>query len=52
MTILMLQTFAGQRRPPGRAANQKTLRLHISGSPDEITDTLKTKHRVIDKKWN
>src|SRR5437016_6129632 len=44
--VLVLQTFAGQRRASGRAAQQEAARLNIPRGPDEIPDSLEAEHRV------
>src|SRR5258708_36889229 len=46
----MLQTLAGERRAPGRAAHQKAPGLTVARRPNEIADSLKTEHRVINIK--
>src|ERR1700730_9223856 len=50
MSVLMLQSFAGERRAPGCAAHQKAPRLTVARRPNEIADSLKTEHRVINIK--
>src|ERR1019366_9193805 len=43
----MLQSFAGERRAPGRAAHQKASCLTVARRPHEIADSLETEHRII-----
>ena len=44
MAILVLQPFPGERGTAGSGAQQKAARAHVAGSPDKVTDTLKTEH--------
>src|SRR5690606_29178650 len=39
--------FTSQRRTPGRCADQKASRPLVGSSPDQVANTLKTEHRVI-----
>ena len=52
VTILMLQPFAIQSRPAGGTTEQKAFGHHVSCRPDQVTDTLKTEHRIEDIKRN
>ncbi len=47
--VLVLQTFAVERRAAGRAAEQKSARAHVAGRPSEVADALKPEHRVEDE---
>ena len=50
VAVLMLQPFAGERRPPRRAAEQEPAAARVGGGPDEVADTLEAEHRVVDEK--
>ena len=50
VAILVLQALAGERGSAGRAAQQESTSAHVGSRPDQIPDTLKSKHRVINKK--
>ena len=52
VAVLMLQAFAGKRRASRRAAQQKSSRAHVRGSPDEVRDPLESEHRVINEERN
>ncbi len=52
MAILMLQPLAGERRAPGRAADQEPARPHVARRPGQIADALEAKHRVEDVERN
>ena len=52
MAVLVLQPLAGQRRAPGRAADQEAVGLHVAGGPDEVADALEAEHRVEDVEGN
>ena len=46
--ILMLQAFAAQRSATRGGTDQEAARSLISRCPNQITDALETKHRVVD----
>ena len=48
----MLQSFAGERRAAGRAAEQEAAAARIGGGPDEVADALEAEHRVEDEERN
>ena len=50
--VLMLQPFACQRRPAGRAAAEKPAGARIRGSPYEVPHALHAEHRVVDEERN
>ena len=52
VSVLMLQAFAGQRRPARRASDEKTAAAHVGGRPDQVADALESEHRVINKEGN
>src|SRR5687768_13082293 len=52
LTVLMLQSFAGQRGAAGRAAKQEALRACIRGRPDEVAYALEAEHRIEDEERN
>ena len=52
LAILMLQTFAGERRAPGRPAEHEAARPRVAGGPDQIPDPLEPEHRVINEERN
>ena len=48
VAVLVLQTFAVQRRAAGGAAEQEAARAGVAGGPGEIADALEAEHRVVD----
>ncbi len=52
VTVLVLESFAGERGAPRRAAEQKAARAHVGRGPDKIRDALEAEHRVIDEERN
>ena len=48
----MLQPFAIQSRPAGGTTEQKAFGHHVSCRPDQVTNPLKTEHRIEDIKRN
>ena len=48
----MLQPFAIQSRPASGTTEQKAFGHHVSCRPDQVTDPLKTEHRIEDIKRN
>ena len=46
VTVLVLQPFSGERGASGGGAQEKPACSCIRGSPDQIADTLKSKHGV------
>jgi hypothetical protein len=44
---LVLQPFTGERRTPGGRPEQETSHPFIGRGPDQVADTLKTEHRVV-----
>ena len=52
VAVLMLQPFAGERRPAGRAAEQEAAAARIGGGPDEVADALEAEHRIVDEERN
>ena len=47
VSVLVLQSFTGQSRPPGGAADQEAPRLHVASRPYEIANALEAEHRVV-----
>ena len=46
VTVLVLQTFAHQRRAAGSGTQQEAARAGVGRLPDEVADTLETEHRI------
>ena len=46
--VLVLETFAAERRAPCRGAEQEAARTLVRRGPDEIADALEPEHRVVD----
>src|SRR5262245_40446927 len=49
VSILMLQTFAGERRASGGPAKQEAVAARIAGGPDQVADALQSEHRIEDE---
>ena len=52
VAVLMLKPLTGERRAPGRAANQKAACTSVARRPDQVANPLEAEHGVKDKKWN
>src|SRR5207237_9195647 len=50
VAVLVLQSFAGECRPPGCATAQEATSTHVGRGPDQVADTLKPEHRVVNEK--
>ncbi len=50
LTILVLQSLSGQGSSARSTPEQKSPGAHIGAGPDQISDTLKTKHGIKDEK--
>src|SRR5690606_21263901 len=46
VAVLVLKPLARERRPPGRAADQETARLHVAAGPAAIPAPLEAEHRI------
>ncbi len=46
MSVLVLQTFACKRCPSGSAAKHESAASQIAGGPDQIADSLESKHGI------
>jgi hypothetical protein len=44
VSVLVLQTFAGECRSSGCTADHETARLLIAAGPYEVTDALESEH--------
>mmetsp|Transcript_111216 Transcript_111216/g.354233 ORF Transcript_111216/g.354233 Transcript_111216/m.354233 type:complete len:941 (-) Transcript_111216:544-3366(-) len=49
VAVLVLQTFAVERGPAGRGAQEEAPGAGIRGLPDEVADALEAEHRVVDE---
>ena len=49
VAVLVLQPFAGQRRPAGGAAEHEAAGARIGGRPDQVADPLEAEHRIEDE---
>src|SRR5215472_10379532 len=49
VAVLVLQAFPGERGPSSGAADEESARAHIGCGPDQVTDALESKHRVINE---
>ena len=52
MAVLVLQTLARQRAPPGRTAAQEPLAARVAEGPDEIAHALEAEHGIVDEEGN
>ena len=52
VTVLVLQTFAVERRATGRAAEEESPAHHVTAGPDHVAHPLETENRVEDIKRN
>ena len=50
VTVLVLQSFAGERGAARGAAEQESAAAHIGSGPDQVANALEAEHRVINKK--
>ena len=48
MPVLVLQSLAVQRGPPGGAAEHEAARPAVAGGPGQVADPLEAEHRVVD----
>ena len=46
MAVLVLQSFAEQRRAPGGGAEQEPAGASVGRLPDEVADALEAEHRI------
>ena len=52
VAVLMLEAFTIQRGSSGSCAEQKSFRSDVTGQPEQITNALRTEHRVVNVKRN
>ena len=52
VAVLVLQALAVEGRAAGRSADHETFGPHVGGGPNQITDTLKAEHRIVDEERN
>ena len=50
VTVLVLQSFARQRCPPGGASQQEAAGAHVCCGPDQVADALEAEHGVVNEK--
>ncbi len=50
--VLMLETFARERRAAGGTANQEAARAAVAAGPRKVADPLEAEHRVVDIERN
>ena len=52
MTVFVLQAFAVERCPAGRAADQEAARALVGGGPVQVHRALQAEHRITDVEGN
>src|SRR3984885_374582 len=52
MAVLVLQAFSGKSGAAGGAANEESAAAHVCGGPDQIADSLKAEHGVVNEERN
>ena len=51
VTVLVRESLAAQRCPPGGAAQKKSAGPHVACRPYQIAYALKPEHRIKDEEW-